>query len=77
MNKLKDVGDYSIEQIIKLPYFHSLERIMPNAKEGEITPMWRISFRCNKTTPDGRWQLLDEVSDNEYLIRYKLIDVNF
>ena len=66
--KMKDLDSLTIEQIIRLPYFYSLE------KDGNRTMMWKITFRCNKAISDGRWQLLDEISDKEHMVRYKIID---
>jgi len=70
MRKMKDLDLLSIEQVIRLPFFYSLE------KDGNRTKMWKITFRCNKALSDGRWQLLDEISNNEYIVRYKIIDFN-
>ncbi len=72
--QMKDLDKLSIEQIIRLPFFHSLEKNIPDPKNGEVNIMWKITFRCNKVLYIGRWGLLDEESDNEYMVRYKLID---
>lgn len=71
--KMKDLDSMSVEELIRLPFFHSLERDLPDAGMGKTSTMWKITFMCNKTTPKG-WQLLDELSDKEYIVRYKLID---
>lgn len=69
---MKDIDIMPIEKIIHLPFFYSLEKDGPNP----ATRMWRITFHCNKPLPDSRWQLLDEISDNVYIVRYKLVDFN-
>lgn len=72
--KLKDLDSMGIEQLIRLPFFHSLEKSVPNAQRGEVNTMWKITFRCNRVLADGLWGLMDAESESEYMIRYKLID---
>lgn len=72
--KFKDLDSLDIEQIIKLPFFYTLEKSMPNVKDGEVNTMWKITFRCNKILADGVWGLLDHESDSEFVVRYKLIN---
>lgn len=72
--KIKDLDSMDIEKIIRLPFFHSLEKNIPNAKKGEVNTMWKITFRCNRLLAEGLWGLLDYESESEYIIRYKLID---
>ncbi len=71
--KMKDLDSMEIEKIIRLPFFHSLER----DTMGTYSKCWKIKFRGNKTTAAGGWLLLDEYSDTELIIRYKLIDINY
>jgi hypothetical protein len=70
MMKMKDIDTMSVDQIIRLPFFFSLERDVM----GSNTQCWKITFRCNKLTAEGGWQLLDELSDKEHMVRYKIID---
>lgn len=72
--KMKDLDGLSIEDIIRLPFFHSLEKYNPDAGKGELTTQWKITFRCNKVIYDGKWGLLDHESEAEFVIRYKIID---
>lgn len=67
--KMKDLDSMSVESIIRLPFFFSLERGTNNT----VSPCWKITFMCNKTTASG-WQLLDEFFDTEFVVRYKIID---
>lgn len=71
--KMKDLDSMNIEKIIRLPFFHSLEK----DTMGVSSPCWKVTFRCNKTMAAGGWALLDEFSDNEYIVRYKIIDINY
>lgn len=68
--KMKQLDTMSVDQLIKLPFFQSLERDIMGAN----THCWKITFRCNRVTADGGWQLLDELSDKECIVRYKIID---
>ena len=72
MRSLKDLDSLSIEQIIRLPFFHSLEKDGPNP----VTRMLKITFRCNKVLSIGLWGLLDIESETEFIVRYKIIDFN-
>lgn len=72
--KMKDIDNMTIESIIRLPFFHSLEKSFPEAKPLHTDTYWKITFKCNKLTPSGQWQLLDQFFDNEFVVRYKLID---
>lgn len=71
--KIKDLDKLTIEQIIRLPFFHTLEKDFPTKDSISTETYWKITLRCNKTTASG-WALLDEFSDNEYIVRYKIID---
>jgi hypothetical protein len=73
--KIKDLDSLTVEQIIRLSFFHSLEKSLSDTKAGQVNTVWKITFRCNKSTASG-WQLLDEFSENEYIVRYRLIDFN-
>ncbi len=73
VTKMKHLDRMHIEELIKLPYFYSLKRSMPDAKKWQSTAYWEIIFKCNKITPDGRWQLLDEIFDTEFVTKYKII----
>lgn len=72
--KMKDLDSMDVEKIIRLPFFHSLEKSIPNAQKGEVNTLWKITFRCNRILAEGLWGLLDHESETEYVIRYKLID---
>lgn len=72
--KMKDLDSLSIEEIIKLPFFRSLEKELPTSKSLNTDRRWKITFHCNKRLPTGEFQLLDLISDTEYIIRYRLID---
>lgn len=69
---MKDIDIMPIEKIIHLPFFYSLEKDGPNP----ATRMWKITFHCNKVLSIGLWGLLDMESDNEFIVRYKMIDFN-
>jgi len=71
---MKDIDNMTIEQIIRLPFFHALEKEMPTGKGLSISKWWKITLRCNKVTSTGHWCLLNEVFDSEYVVRYKLVD---
>lgn len=71
---MKDLDSMPIEEIIWLPFFYSLEKHRPDAKKGETSEMWKITFRCNKVLSLALWGLLDAESETEYMVRYKLID---
>jgi hypothetical protein len=71
--KMKDLDSMEIEKIIRLPFFYSLEKDGPNP----VTRMWKITFRCNKVLSIGLWGLLDAESETEFIVRYKVIDINY
>jgi hypothetical protein len=72
--KMKDLDDVAIEDIIRLPFFHSLEKEFPKKDSLSTDKHWKITFRCNKVLPNGLYGLLDAESESEYIVRYKLID---
>jgi hypothetical protein len=74
--RMKDVEMMPIESIIRLPFFFSLERQLPDIKGVNLDSWWKIVFHCNKVTNEGNWCLLDIISDSEYVVRYKLMDFN-
>lgn len=73
-NRMGDIDNMDIEAIIRLPFFHSLEKEVPDTKLLRTTTMWKITFRCNKITVMGTWSLLDMESENEFIVRYKTIE---
>lgn len=74
MKKMKDLDSMTIEQIIQLPFFRSLEKELPTPGEVNTDKHWKITFHCNRRLPSGEYQLLDLISDKEYIVRYKLVD---
>lgn len=74
MKKMKDLDSMTIEQIIHLPFFRSLEKELPAKGEVNTDKHWKITFHCNRKLSTGEYQLLDLISDKEYIVRYKLID---
>lgn len=74
MKKMKDLDSMTIEQIIQLPFFRSLEKELPALGEVNTDKHWKITFHCNRKLSAGEYQLLDLISDKEYIVRYKLVD---
>lgn len=74
MKTMNDLDKMTIEEIIRQPFFHSLEKQPPNAKEKDLIWYWKIVFRCNRFLPNGQYQLLDIIVDHEFVVRYKIID---
>lgn len=72
--RMNDLNKMTIEQIIRLPFFYSLHKDMPNHKEYTFQAYWKITLKCNRVTATGQWELLGEVQDSEYIIRYKIIE---
>lgn len=73
--KMKDLDSMPVEEIIRQPFFHSMEKDLPCGFGSLSTDKyWKITLRCNKKLPSGEYQLLDLISENEFIIRYKLID---
>jgi hypothetical protein len=72
--KMKNLDEMRIEDIIRLPFFHSLEKEFPKKDSLSTDKHWKITFRCNKVLPNGLYCLLDFESQTEYVVRYKLID---
>lgn len=50
---MKDLDALSIEEIIKLPFFRSLEKELPTSKSLNTDRHWKITFHCNKRLPTG------------------------
>lgn len=67
--RIKDLDNLHIEDIIRLPFFYSLEKVSKT-----VTKHWKITFKCNKITTDGNWALLDEIFDTEFVVRYKMME---
>lgn len=74
MKRMSDLDKADIETIIRLPFFHRLEKELPNPKTFESGTMWKITFRCNKVLPNGMFGLLDESFENEFVIRFKIME---
>lgn len=72
--KMKDLDSMSVENIIRQPFFHSLEKELPKSGSLSTDKYWKITFHCNRRLPTGEYQLLDFISENEFIVRYKLID---
>lgn len=71
---IKELDVLMIDDIIRLPYFYSLEKMGPNAERIEIVPQWKITFVCPRIIADGVWGLLDEQYNTPFIVRYKLIE---
>jgi hypothetical protein len=75
ISSMRQLDLLGIEDIIRLPYFHSLEKEICNPKEGYgDNKYWKITFRCHRIVANGQWQLLDTLSDKEYITKYKLVE---
>lgn len=72
--KMKDLDLMSIEQLIRLPFFHALQRHMPGTDKN-VTEYWKITFKCNRMTANGEWQLLDHIYETEYIQLLKLKEI--
>lgn len=74
MKRMRDLDAAAIEAIIRLPFFYRLEKERPKPETFESGTMREITFRCNKILPNGMYGLLDEEFENEFVVRYKIIE---
>ena len=75
--KMKDLDDMDIERIIRLPYFYRLERELRTSEDSLSSSFWKVTFKCNRIVVGGGWQLLDMISNDEFITRYRIIDPKY